>query len=86
MINDDESLTLNGTVHGNRIDLSSSPGLLDGAEVEVVIRIKPPLRKWGDGLLRCAGALAESWTDADDRILAEIAQAREQSAFRELPE
>jgi len=30
--------------------------------------------------------LADSWTDEDDRILAEIYEQRQRSKFRELPE
>jgi len=32
--------------------------------------------KWGEGLRRCAGALADDWTEQDDKILDEIYQSR----------
>ena len=31
---------------------------------------------WGEGLRKCAGALADEWTEEDDRILEEIYQER----------
>ena len=37
----------------------------------------------GEGLQRCAGALAASWTDEDDQILAELQHARSQVTHRE---
>ena len=77
--------THTGTIHGNRIELSHNLGLPDGEEVEVQV-LTTRKRQSGVGLARCAGALAASWTDADDQILSELQQARVQSTHRELPE
>ena len=46
----------------------------DGQEVEVVVKMVEPLRPWGEGILRTAGALADDlyW----DGIMAEVQQER----------
>ena len=48
-----------GTVHGNTIVLTSTPSGFEGQQVEVTIRPAPSERKWGEGILRSAGALAD---------------------------
>lgn len=52
-------------------------------EIRVIARNKEP---WGEGLKRCAGALADDWTEEDDRILEEIHQDRKRPSRREIPE
>jgi hypothetical protein len=82
-----ETNTFHGIVNGKIIQLTESPGVPDGQAVEVVI--SPATGKsacWGDGLRRCAGVLADEWTDEDDRILEAIQQERQQAKSRELPE
>ena len=66
--------TVHGIVHGRRIELDEDLGLAEGQEVEVRVKIIQPSRKWGEGILRTAGALADDphW----DAIMAEIHQAR----------
>ncbi len=68
--------TVHGIVHGKTIELREDLGVAEGQEVEVQVKVIPPARKWGDGLLRCAGALADDteW----DAIMEEIYQARKQ--------
>ena len=68
--------TIQGVVHGRTIELTSDPGLDDGAVVEVVVRLVEPRTAWGDGIRRSAGALSDHWTEADDRILEGIQQDR----------
>jgi hypothetical protein len=48
--------------------------MADGQEVEVQVKVAPPTRKWGDGILRTAGALADDpyW----DAIMEEVHRAR----------
>lgn len=75
-----------GVVHGNTIELSENPGLPDGEEVLVHVLVSRPKRERGSGLLRCAGALADSWTERDDQILEELQRDRLQTSHRELPE
>ncbi|HEV3258562.1 MAG TPA: hypothetical protein VG013_16920 [Gemmataceae bacterium] len=78
--------TIRGKVHGKTIKLDEDLGVADGQEVEVQVKIIPPTKQWGDGLRRCAGALAHEWTDEDDRILEEIHQDRKRDTRKELAE
>ena len=66
--------TVHGKVHGKTIELDEDPGVAEGQEVEVQIKVVPPARKWGEGILRTAGALADDphW----DAIMEEIHKAR----------
>lgn len=68
------SIVAHGVIHGNTIELKESPGVADGQEVEVVVRVIQPARFSGDGILRSAGALADDphW----DAIMAEIQRER----------
>ena len=76
---------MHGIVRGKSIELSENPGMPDGTSVQVWVKaITPAAPAWGEGLRRCAGALADEWTEDDDRILAEIHQERSQDARREL--
>jgi hypothetical protein len=63
-----------GTIRGKTIELAEDLGLADGQQVEVKVSVAAPKRKWGDGILRTAGALADdpNW----DEIMEEIHQAR----------
>jgi hypothetical protein len=65
-----------GVVHGRTIELNEELGLSDGQTVEVSVTTVPPLTQWGEGLRRCAGALAEEWTEEDDRILDQLHRER----------
>ncbi len=68
------SSVIHGVVHGNTIRLTEPPGVPDGQEVEVVVRVVQPVRSWGEGILRTAGALVDDphW----DGIMAEIQRER----------
>jgi hypothetical protein len=65
---------VHGIVHGRTIELNEDPGVPEGQDVEVQIKVIAPPRKWGDGILRTAGALADDphW----DAIMEEVHQAR----------
>ena len=65
---------MHGKVRGNNIELTENPGLADGQEVEVQISVLSSTRKWGDGILRTAGALADDpyW----DAIMEKVHQSR----------
>jgi len=78
--------SVRGIVHGRTIEVTQDLGVADGQQVEVVVTVIPGKDQWGDGLRRCAGALAGEWTDEDDRILAEIHQDRKQDNRREIGE
>lgn len=78
--------TLHGIIHGNSIELIGNPGLPEGEEVEVRIIVAKKKPQITDRLDRCAGGLAENWTDEDDHILAELQQDRLHTRHRESPE
>jgi hypothetical protein len=67
---------LTGTVRGNTIVLDSTPAFADGEPVRVTVCPVDETQRPGDGIRRSAGALALEYTEEDDRILAEIQQAR----------
>ena len=76
-----------GIAHGKTIELRELLDLPEGQEVQVSVRaVSPGTGQWGEGLRRCAGALADEWTEEDDRILEEIYQSRKSSSRREIPE
>lgn len=66
--------SMHGIIHGRTIELSEDPGVADGQEVEVQVKVYPPRREWGAGILRTAGALADDphW----DAIMDQVHQAR----------
>jgi len=68
--------TIHGRVHGKTIELDEDLGVAEGQEVQITIKTVRAKKPWGEGLQRCAGALANEWTDEDDRILEEIHQDR----------
>jgi hypothetical protein len=75
-----------GIIHGKRIELVEDLGVAEGQRVEMHVKIISTERQWGDGLRRCAGPLADAWTDEDDRILGEIYRERKQDARKEVVE
>jgi hypothetical protein len=78
--------TVHGVVHGRTIELHEDLGVADGQTVEVQIKVVPVTATWGDGLRRCAGALANEWTAEDDRILEAIHEDRKRDTRRTIPE
>jgi hypothetical protein len=66
--------TMHGKVHGKTIELDEDIGVADGQVVEVQIKVIPPARPWGEGILRTAGALADDpyW----DAIMEEVHLSR----------
>ncbi len=75
-----------GVVHGRTIELAEDPGVGDGQIVHVVLSTPPAAEAWGEGLRRCAGALADQWTDEDDRVLDQLHEERRRDARGESPE
>jgi hypothetical protein len=66
--------TVHGRVHGKFIELEEDLGVAEGQEVEIQVKTVEPPRKWGEGILRTAGALAD---DPDwDAIMEEVHQTR----------
>jgi hypothetical protein len=62
--------TLHGKVHSRTIWLDEDPGVVDGQEAEVPVTVVQPAPKWGEGVLRTAGALADNaeWDGITERI------------------
>jgi hypothetical protein len=78
--------SFHGIIHGRTIELSADPGLREGEPVEVQLRKSNVANAWGEGLRRAAGAFAESWSAADDQILAQLEDDRAHANGRELPQ
>ena len=76
--------TIHGVVHGKTIQLDEDLGVAEGQAVEVQVRVVTAAASWGDGLRRCAGALADDphW----DAIMTEIYEDRKRDTRREVPE
>ncbi len=76
--------TIHGRVHGRTIELDEDPGVAEGQEVEVQVRVIPPARQPGEGFLRTEGALADfpEWDD----VMEEIYQARKQERRPQAPD
>ena len=88
-LNDGDSFmneTLRGVIHGRTIDLTEDPGLVDGQQVEIIIKAVTRPAQWGEGIRRCAGAFAADWTEEDERIMLEIHQERKRDSRRESSE
>lgn len=66
--------TVHGTIRGKFIELQEDLGVAEGQEVEVQVKTIEQPRKWGEGILRTAGALADDpyW----DAIMEEVHHAR----------
>ncbi len=78
--------TIHGIVRGRIIELDRDLGVAEGQEVEIQVKIVPASTTWGDGLKRCAGGLANEWTDKDDQILTSIYEDRKRDDRKEFPE
>lgn len=76
---------IQGIKRGRVIELDEDLGIPDGEHVEMIVSTVRK-RPWGEGIRSAAGALADSWTDEDDRILEEIYQDRKRTSRRDLPD
>jgi hypothetical protein len=77
---------IHGKVQGRTIVLDEPLGLPLGQDVEVLVKPIARQRPWGEGIRRSAGAMADEWSEEDDRILAEIQADRQRPSGREIPE
>jgi len=79
------AMTLHGTIHGRTIELSEDPGIEEGRQVEIQMRVMAETRRSaGEGFLRTEGALADDteW----DAIMEEIHQARKLERPSQIPD
>ena len=62
--------TAHGKVRGRTIEFTEDLGFQDGQEVRVQVTPLPPAAAWGEGLRRCAGALADApeWDEIMEQI------------------
>jgi hypothetical protein len=77
--------TLHGKVHGRTIELDEDPGVAEGQEVEVQMKVVPkPTLKTGEGLLRTEGALADDteW----DAIMEQVYRERKLERRPQIPD
>jgi hypothetical protein len=65
--------TIHGKVHGKMIELDEDLGVAEGQEVEIQVKIVQSTKKWGEGILRTAGALADDteWDAIMDQVYQE---------------
>ena len=79
--------TMRGTVHGRTIQLDDDPGIEDGRQVEIVLRVRqlpgPPPCWNPESTGTAAGMMSEHWSEEDDRILEQIYQDRKRDHRRE---
>jgi len=68
------TIVMQGVVHGTTIELSENPGVADGQKVEVTVRVIDANRKWGDGIMRSAGACAD--VEGFDEAFEEVQRER----------
>ena len=81
------SKIVHGVVHGKTIELDHEIGVPDGQKVELAIEIigtGPEQETWGEGLRRCAGALAG--VPGLDEDMKQILAERKTARFREVPD
>lgn len=79
------SSVLHGKINGRIIELDEDPGVADGQEVEIHVRVIPKTtRTPGGGFLRTEGALADDpyW----DAIMDKVYQERKRDARKEVRE
>jgi hypothetical protein len=77
--------TIHGRVHGKTIELDEDPGVADGQEVEVQVKvISRSSRQPGEGFLRTEGALADDteW----DAIMEDVYQDRKRDRRLQTPD
>ena len=75
---------MQGIVHGKTIQFDQEVGVPDGQKVEVAVHIPAAAEPWGEGLRRCAGALAG--IPGLDEDMAQILRERKAATFREVVE
>jgi hypothetical protein len=66
--------TMHGRIHGRTIELDEDPGVAEGQEVEVQMKVLNPAGTWGEGIRQSAGG----WVDYPemDAIMDQIQHER----------
>jgi hypothetical protein len=77
------TIVLQGVIRGTTIELKEQLDVADGQEVEVVVRVLHPQRKWGEGIMRSAGAAVG--IPGADEVLEEIQRERKAAGYRGEP-
>lgn len=77
---------IHGKAQGRTIILDKPLELALGQEVEVIVRPINRTRPRGDGIRNSTGALAGSWSESDDCILAEVQADWKLLSRQETPE
>lgn len=73
-----------GIVHGKTIEFAEELGVADGEQVEVTISQKKVNSKWGEGIMRSAGAMAG---DSEfEEVFKQIELERKSAKYRETVE
>jgi hypothetical protein len=68
---------IHGVVHGRTIQLAQDPGIDDGREVEVILRVRPSTAEEAKTKPESAAGMMAGYTHRDDEILAEIERERQ---------
>ncbi len=63
-----------GVIHGRTIELQGDPGIADGREVKVSVRVVDQPAAWGDGIRATAGCMADD--PEFDAVMGEVQRAR----------
>ena len=74
-----------GIIRGQTIELLGPVELAEGTEVAIELATVSAAAK-GEGLRRIAGILADDWTAADDEILEQLHQDRQNALHRDVAE
>jgi hypothetical protein len=69
-----------GIIDGKTIQLREDLGMGSGQPVRVSVEPLTTPETWGEGIRRSAGALADSWSEEDDRILDALRRERHHDA------
>ena len=78
---------LRGVIHGKTIELTDSPEIPEGAQVDVFVRVaSAPQKVQTEARIPDDDDVVPWWTDEDDRIFEMLEQDRRRWPHRELPE
>lgn len=76
--------TIEGVIHGKRIELATDPGLADGQPVSVIVRPVETADRIREAILRTAGSMANN--PEFDAAMAQVENDRRAARYRETRE